>query len=104
MSGLPALAADWRGLLADPTAATHQRGTHHAGLLPGRGARRFPDGAARVACTGHGVCARLLPEQVRLDEWGYPVLQDDHVDGAAAGTAVTMCPARALFTRAVRRG
>jgi ferredoxin len=26
----------------------------------------------RIACTGHGVCASLLPEHVALDEWGYP--------------------------------
>ena len=27
-----------------------------------------------INCTGHGVCAELLPELVTLDEWGYPVL------------------------------
>jgi ferredoxin len=27
-----------------------------------------------IACTGHGLCAELLPELVTLDEWGYPVL------------------------------
>ena len=26
----------------------------------------------RIACTGHGVCASLLPEHVALDEWAYP--------------------------------
>lgn len=53
----------------------------------------------RIACTGHGACAGLLPDQVRLDEWGYPVLLDDRVDGAAGATAVRLCPARALYLR-----
>jgi ferredoxin len=24
-----------------------------------------------IACTGHGVCAELLPELIAADEWGY---------------------------------
>ena len=28
----------------------------------------------RIACTGHGICASLLPDEVGLDEWGYPVV------------------------------
>src|SRR5690349_16159238 len=27
-----------------------------------------------IACTGHGMCAELLPEAVELDRWGYPLL------------------------------
>ena len=53
-----------------------------------------------IACSGHGVCAELLPELVTLDEWGYPVLAGD---GAVplwltreARRAVTDCPALAL--------
>lgn len=61
----------------------------------------------RVACTGHGVCASLLPGQVRLDEWGYPVLGDPVLvgpgaDGARAEEvelAIRRCPARALYLR-----
>ena len=30
-----------------------------------------------IDCTGHGVCAELLPELVTLDEWGYPIV-DPH--------------------------
>jgi ferredoxin len=30
-----------------------------------------------IDCTGHGVCAELLPELVSLDEWGYPIV-DPH--------------------------
>jgi ferredoxin len=32
-----------------------------------------------TACTGHGLCAGLLPELIELDEWGYPVLLADTV-------------------------
>jgi ferredoxin len=27
-----------------------------------------------ITCTGHGLCAELLPEAIELDEWGYPIL------------------------------
>jgi hypothetical protein len=27
-----------------------------------------------IACTGHGLCAELLPEAITLDEWRYPIL------------------------------
>jgi ferredoxin len=51
----------------------------------------------RVACTAHGVCASLLPGNVRLDEWGYPVVVEPRVEGEAALTAIRLCPARALY-------
>jgi ferredoxin len=53
----------------------------------------------RVACSGHGLCAELLPELVALDEWGYPVVTDTPVPGRlvrAARRAVADCPALAL--------
>jgi ferredoxin len=52
-----------------------------------------------TACTGHGLCAELLPELVALDEWGYPVLADQPVPRGLdreARRAVTDCPALAL--------
>jgi ferredoxin len=52
-----------------------------------------------TACTGHGLCAELLPELVTLDEWGYPVLADRPVPpglGNEARRAVTDCPVLAL--------
>jgi ferredoxin len=52
-----------------------------------------------VACTGHGLCAELLPELVELDEWGYPVITAGRVPLSlrrAARRAVTNCPALAL--------
>lgn len=51
----------------------------------------------RIACTGHGVCASLLPQHIRLDGWGYPILDDARVDPADGDVAITMCPARALY-------
>jgi ferredoxin len=53
-----------------------------------------------IACSGHGLCAELLPELVTLDDWGYPVLAGDGAIPArlarAARRAVTDCPALAL--------
>ncbi len=51
----------------------------------------------RVACTGHGMCASLLPSQVRLDEWGYPVVDDAAVPFTDGEAAIRFCPARALY-------
>jgi methionine sulfoxide reductase heme-binding subunit len=52
-----------------------------------------------IGCTGHGLCAELLPELITLDQWGYPLLADDRVPAYLAGRArraVTDCPALAL--------
>lgn len=51
----------------------------------------------RVACSGHGMCASILPRQVRLDEWGYPVVDDARVPASDGETAIRFCPARALY-------
>ena len=53
----------------------------------------------RIKCDGHGVCAELLPEMIRLDDWGYPVVSGDPVPGGLLGharRAVTSCPVLAL--------
>jgi ferredoxin len=52
-----------------------------------------------IACTGHGVCAELLPELIATDEWGYPVVDPRPVPVALerdARRAVAACPALAL--------
>ncbi len=52
-----------------------------------------------ISCTGHGLCAELLPELISLDRWGYPLLADRPVPAHLAGRArrtVTDCPALAL--------
>ena len=48
-----------------------------------------------IQCTGHGVCAELLPELVTLDEWGYPIIDPRPVPPALdrdARRAVAACP------------
>lgn len=53
----------------------------------------------RIACTGHGICASILPATVRLDEWGYPVVDASAGDDgpAARAAAIRLCPAMALY-------
>ncbi len=51
----------------------------------------------RIACTGHGVCASLLPRHIQVDEWGYPIVRDASVTAADGATAIRLCPARALY-------
>jgi ferredoxin len=53
-----------------------------------------------IACSGHGLCAELLPELITLDEWGYPVLDGRPVPAGldrGARRAVASCPALALL-------
>ncbi len=53
-----------------------------------------------VACDAFGYCAELVPEMVRLDEWGYPVVADGAVPAQLlelARRAVRDCPRRALL-------
>ena len=52
-----------------------------------------------IACTGHGICAELLPELIGLDEWGYPIVADGEVPHQLrplAKRAVRLCPTLAL--------
>ena len=52
-----------------------------------------------TACTGHGLCAELLPEMVTLDEWGYPIIAAEPVPRGLdrhVRRAVTDCPVLAL--------
>src|SRR2546430_2096493 len=56
----------------------------------------------RIKCDGGGLCAELLPELIRLDEWGYPILTSetvpDHLQPLAR-RAVDDCPVLALALR-----
>ncbi len=56
----------------------------------------------RIACDGHGLCAELLPELIRLDDWGYPIVAPgpvpEHLTGHAR-RAVAACPLLALRLR-----
>jgi ferredoxin len=64
-----------------------------------------PPAAARlrvnpITCEGHGLCAELLPELIRLDDWGYPILDDPDVAPELlrlARRAADACPTLALL-------
>lgn len=47
-------------------------------------------------CDRHGLCARLLPEAIVLDEWGFPIIGSVDADQAVVRRAVASCPRLAL--------
>ena len=52
-----------------------------------------------IKCEAHGLCAELLPERIRLDEWGYPFIDGEPLPRALedlARRAVSVCPTLAL--------
>lgn len=59
-----------------------------------------------IACDGHGSCAELLPELIRLDDWGFPMVAAGPIPPellAHARWAVANCPALALRIEAAAR-
>jgi ferredoxin len=53
-----------------------------------------------IACEGHGMCVELLPELIRLDDWGYPVIEVELVPRSLEGLArraADVCPTLALL-------
>jgi ferredoxin len=55
-----------------------------------------------TACTGHGLCAELLPEMVQMDDWGYPIIDVRPIPPGLrqhAQRAVSFCPTLALTLR-----
>jgi ferredoxin len=53
-----------------------------------------------IACEAHGLCVELLPELIRLDDWGYPIIDHPEVSRelrGLAGRAVDACPTLALI-------
>jgi ferredoxin len=56
-----------------------------------------------IACDAHGLCAELLPELIRLDDWGYPIIEQADVPADLLGLAyraVNACPTLALLLEA----
>ena len=52
-----------------------------------------------IMCTGRGICAELLPEIIRLDPWGYPIVPDAALPRDLVGLAkraAAVCPTLAL--------
>lgn len=67
--------------------------------------KQFTLGIDRIRCDGHGLCAELLPELIRRDDWGYPIIAGGPVPQHLAGhaqRAVASCPLLALVLRAER--
>ena len=60
----------------------------------------------RIRCDGRGLCAELVPELIRLDDWGYPIIASgpvpDHLISHAQ-KAVASCPVLALALRQAER-
>ena len=55
-----------------------------------------------ITCEAHGLCAELLPELIRLDDWGYPIIDESEVPPELIGLArraVDACPTLALLHR-----
>ncbi len=53
-----------------------------------------------VACKAHGLCIELLPELIRADPWGYPIIDTGPVPEdllPLARRAVADCPTLALL-------
>ena len=52
-----------------------------------------------TACDGRVLCAELLPELIKRDEWGFPLISDGLVPAHLlefAERAVEVCPTLAL--------
>jgi len=53
-----------------------------------------------IECRGHGLCAGLFPEWIRLDEWGYPIVDAREIPKELeqhAKRAASACPTLALL-------
>jgi ferredoxin len=56
----------------------------------------------RIKCDGRGLCAEILPELIRLDSWGYPILAPGPIPSHLMGLAeraVDDCPVLAIALR-----
>lgn len=52
-----------------------------------------------IACKGHGICGELFPERIRLDDWGYPIIDPHGIPSELmehARRAIAECPRNAL--------
>ena len=60
----------------------------------------------RIKCDGRGLCAELLRELIRLDDWGYPIFAPGPIPEhlrALAQRAVEDCPVLAMALRRAER-
>jgi len=64
--------------------------------------KQFELSVDRMTCDGRGLCAELLPELIRLDDWGYPILTPGPIPEhliPLAQRAVEDCPVLAIAMR-----
>jgi ferredoxin len=60
----------------------------------------------RTRCDAHGLCAELLPEGIRLDDWGYPMIAPGPIPEPLlehARRAIAACPVLALKLQVMAR-
>ena len=61
----------------------------------------------RIRCDGRGLCAELLPELIRLDDWGYPIIAPGPIPARLLPhelRAVEDCPVLAIALRRTQAG
>jgi ferredoxin len=56
-----------------------------------------------IACEAHGMCAELLPERITLDEWGYPIVDEQPLHGSQVEHAIRAARACPTFALLVER-
>ena len=60
----------------------------------------------RIKCDGRGLCAEILPELIRMDDWGYPIVAPGAIPEQLmplSQRAVDNCPVLALALQGVER-
>ena len=68
--------------------------------------KEFTFSVDRIKCDGRGLCAELLPELIRMDDWGYPILAPGAIPEhlvPLAQRAVDECPVLAIALRRTAR-
>jgi ferredoxin len=56
-----------------------------------------------IACEAHGMCAEVLPERITLDEWGYPLIDEQPLHGSQVEHAIRAARACPTFALLVER-
>jgi ferredoxin len=86
-----------------PGAGAGKRPGAGAGKETSTGREAGPGPSLRVdpiACEAHGLCIEMLPELIRRDPWGFPIVTPGPVPGGLlplAKRAAALCPTLALL-------
>ena len=60
-----------------------------------------------LRCDGYGLCGDLVPEQIGLDDWRFPIVPRGPIDRRDVNDvqrAVDCCPVKALILEALTEG